>query len=46
MHFGDGLCYVLGDGEALAFLRFVLQAATESPCSPASRARWPTTASA
>ena len=30
MHFGDWLCDVLGDAEALAFLRFVLRAATES----------------
>jgi uncharacterized protein Yka (UPF0111/DUF47 family) len=30
MHFGDRLCDVLGDAEAFTFLRFVLQAATES----------------
>ena len=29
MHFGDRLCDVLGDAEALNFLRFVFQAATE-----------------
>jgi uncharacterized protein Yka (UPF0111/DUF47 family) len=29
MHFGDRLCDVLGDAEALEFLRFVFQTATE-----------------
>jgi len=29
MHFGDRLCEVLGDAEALSFLQFVFQAATE-----------------
>lgn len=29
VHFGDRLCEVLGDAEALNFLRFVFQAATE-----------------
>jgi len=29
MHFGDRLCDVLGDGEAVEFLRFVFRSATE-----------------
>jgi uncharacterized protein Yka (UPF0111/DUF47 family) len=29
MHFGDRLCDVLGDAETIAFLRFVLQTATQ-----------------
>jgi uncharacterized protein Yka (UPF0111/DUF47 family) len=38
MHFGDRLCDVLGDGETLAFLRFVFQTATEGLLSGASHA--------
>jgi uncharacterized protein Yka (UPF0111/DUF47 family) len=38
MHFGDRLCYVLGDAEALKFLRFVFQAATEGLLSNQSHA--------
>ncbi len=38
MHFGDRLCDVLGDAEASAFLRFVLQAATESLLAGGSQA--------
>jgi uncharacterized protein Yka (UPF0111/DUF47 family) len=38
MHFGDRLCDVLGDAETLAFLRFVLQTATEGILSGASQA--------
>ncbi len=38
MHFGDRLCDVLGDAEALAFLRFVFQTATEGLLSGASHA--------
>jgi uncharacterized protein Yka (UPF0111/DUF47 family) len=38
IHFGDRLCDVLGDAETLAFLRFVLEAATEGLLSGASQA--------
>ena len=38
IHFGDRLCDVLGDAEALKFLRFVLQAATEGLLSSQSHA--------
>jgi hypothetical protein len=38
MHFGDRLCSVLGDGEALKFMRFVFQAATEGLVSGQSQA--------
>jgi uncharacterized protein Yka (UPF0111/DUF47 family) len=38
MHFGDRLCDVLGDAETLAFLRFVLRAATEGLLTGASQA--------
>ena len=38
MHFGDRLCDVLGDAETLAFLRSVLQTATEGLVSGASQA--------
>jgi uncharacterized protein Yka (UPF0111/DUF47 family) len=38
MHFGDRLCDVLGDAEALKFLRFVFQAATEGLLSSQSHA--------
>jgi uncharacterized protein Yka (UPF0111/DUF47 family) len=37
MHFGDRLCDVLGDVETLAFLRSVLQTATEGLMSGASQ---------
>ncbi|WP_404712905.1 DUF47 domain-containing protein [Sphingomonas sp. MMS24-J13] len=37
MHFGDRLCVVLGDGEALDFLRFTFQAATEGLLSGQSQ---------
>ena len=38
MHFGDRLCEVLGDAEALKFLRFVFLTATEGLLSGQSRA--------
>jgi uncharacterized protein Yka (UPF0111/DUF47 family) len=38
MHFGDRLCNVLGDAEAIKFMRFVLQAATEGLLSGQSQA--------
>jgi len=38
MHFGDRLCDRLGDAEALKFLRFVFQAATEGLLSSQSEA--------
>ena len=38
MHFGDRLCDVLGDAEALKFLRFVFQTATEGLLSDQSQA--------
>jgi uncharacterized protein Yka (UPF0111/DUF47 family) len=38
MHFGDRLCNVLGDAEALKFMRSVLQAATEGLLSSQSQA--------
>ena len=38
MHFGDRLCDVLGDAETVAFLRFVLHAATEGLLSGQSQA--------
>ena len=34
MHFGDRLCNVLGDAEALKFMRFVFQAAQRVFCRP------------
>ncbi len=38
MHFGDRLCDVLGDEEAIAFLRFVLRAAAEGLLAGQSQA--------
>ena len=38
MHFGDRLCEVLGDAEALNFLRFVFRTATEGLLSGQSQA--------
>ena len=38
MHFGDRLCSILGDAEALKFMRFVFQAATEGLLSGQSQA--------
>jgi uncharacterized protein Yka (UPF0111/DUF47 family) len=38
MHFGDRLCDILGDAETQAFLRFVLQTATEGLSAGASHA--------
>src|ERR1035438_9500540 len=37
MHFGDRLCSVLGDAEAIKFMRFVLQATTEGLLSGQSQ---------